>query len=66
MARGEGEGRASTRHDGEWRRRRREEESGAGASSLRESPVVPGELKKQDSFEGHEAAVSLLNEVVRW
>lgn len=33
-------------------------------SSLRESPLLPPELKKQDSFEGHEAAVRSLVEAV--
>jgi len=33
-------------------------------SSLRESPLIPPELKKQDSFEGHEAAVRSLVEAV--
>ena len=37
----------------------------AGAtSSLRDSPLLPPELKKQDSFEGHEAAVRSLVEAV--
>jgi hypothetical protein len=39
--------------------------SNSGAtSSLRESPLLPPELKKQDSFEGHEAAVRSLVEAV--
>ena len=33
-------------------------------SSLRESPLFVPELKKQDSFEGHEAAVRSLVEAV--
>jgi len=33
-------------------------------SSLRDSPLLPPELKKQDSFEGHEAAVRSLVEAV--
>ena len=34
------------------------------SSSLRESPLFVPELKKQDSFEGHEAAVRSLVEAV--
>ena len=34
------------------------------STSLRESPLFVPELKKQDSFEGHEAAVRSLVEAV--
>jgi uncharacterized protein (UPF0335 family) len=41
----------------------RDRHEGATAS-LRDSPLLPPELKKQDSFEGHEAAVRSLVEAV--